>query len=80
VASAGMAKTLADATDQIDVPTTLTDRLETDPDAGVDLACSLMEAIRSSRAFDGAHLIPVGRYRAVASRLESSGWRIRRDL
>lgn len=78
VASVGMAKTLNDATSQIDLPASLLERLETDPDAGVDLACSLMEDIKASDAFDGAHLVPVGRYRAVASRLEHRGWTSRR--
>ena len=44
--------------------------LERDPDAGVDIACDLVERIRESGAFDGIHLIPVGRYREVARRLE----------
>ena len=41
------------------------------PDAGVDIACELVERIRDSGAFDGAHLIPVSRYREVARRLEA---------
>ena len=40
------------------------------PGAGVDMACELIEAIRQSGAFDGVHVIPVGRYREVAARLE----------
>jgi methylenetetrahydrofolate reductase (NADPH) len=78
LASAGMAKTLAEATNEISIPSALVDRLETDRDAGVETACSLMEDIRSSGAFDGVHLVPVGRYRAVASRLEQNGWSRRR--
>jgi 5,10-methylenetetrahydrofolate reductase len=78
VASVGMAKTLSGATSQIDLPDSLLDRLETHPDAGVDVACSLMEDLKASGAFDGIHLIPVGRYRSVASRLEHSGWTSRR--
>jgi hypothetical protein len=34
-----------------------------------------MEDIRASGAFDGVHLVAVGRYRTVAARLEQSGWR-----
>jgi 5,10-methylenetetrahydrofolate reductase len=75
VASQGMAKTLAEATGQIELPTTLLDELAGDPDAGVDRSCSLMAEIKDSGAFDGAHLIPVGRYRSVAARLEQDGWR-----
>jgi methylenetetrahydrofolate reductase (NADPH) len=77
VASLGMAKTLTEATSQIDLPPSLLERFETNPDAGVDAACSLMEEIKSSGAFDGVHLIAVGRYRTVAARLETSGWRRR---
>ncbi len=75
LASAGMAKTLAEATSQIDLPATLLDDLETNPDAGVDRACCLMAEIRASGAFDGVHLVPVGRYRTIAARLEQDGWR-----
>jgi methylenetetrahydrofolate reductase (NADPH) len=75
VASAGMAKTLAETTGQIDLPQDLLDELATNPDAGVERCCSLMADIRASGAFDGAHLIPVGRYRSVAARLERDGWR-----
>jgi 5,10-methylenetetrahydrofolate reductase len=74
VASAGMAKTLADATGQIELPEALLDQLDENPDAGVDLACTLLTEIRASGAFDGVHLIPVGRYRSVAARLEQDGW------
>ncbi|MGO9343327.1 MAG: methylenetetrahydrofolate reductase [Acidimicrobiales bacterium] len=75
IASAGMAKQLAEATGQIDIPENLVDELTRNRDAGVDRACSLMAEIESTGAFDGAHLIPVGRYRAVAARLEHDGWR-----
>ncbi len=75
VASAQMAKTLTEATKQIDLPSDLIDRLGTDADAGVDQAFSLMTRIRSSGAFDGVHLVPVGRYRAIAARMEYEGWR-----
>jgi len=59
VASQGMAKTLAEATSQIELPETLLDELTEDPDAGVDRSCSLMAVIKASGAFDGVHLIPV---------------------
>jgi methylenetetrahydrofolate reductase (NADPH) len=77
IASAAMAKQLAEATSEIRVPEQLIDELARNPDAGVDRACSVMAEIESSRAFDGVHLIPVGRYRAVAARLEQDGWRRR---
>lgn len=46
------------------------DRLDADPDAGVDLAVELVLGVRDSNAFDGVHLIPVNRYRQVAAALE----------
>lgn len=33
-----------------------------------------MIQIRESSAFDGVHLVPLGRYRTVAARLEQDGW------
>lgn len=73
VASAPMAKTLQAATRQISVPDALIDKLDEDRDAGIDAACTLLETIEDSGAFDGAHLIPVGRFRQVAARLEALG-------
>ena len=78
VANPGMAKTLAEATNEIEVPADLVDDLVDDPDAGVERACTLMGEIKSSGAFDGVDLVPVGRYRAVSARLERNGWRSRR--
>jgi 5,10-methylenetetrahydrofolate reductase len=77
VASQGMAKTLAETTSQIELPKMLIDELGEDHDAGMNRSCSLMAEIRASGAFDGVHLIPVGRYRSVAARLERDGWRRR---
>jgi len=75
VASAPMAKTLQAATHQISVPETLIENLDRDRDAGIDAACTLLETIKDSGAFDGVHLIPVGRFREVAARLEALGFR-----
>jgi hypothetical protein len=36
---------------------------------GLDLACEQIDTIRESGAFDGVHLIPVARFREMASRL-----------
>jgi len=36
----------------------------------VEIACYLIEEIRSSGTFDGIHLIPLARYREIAARLE----------
>ncbi len=68
VASAGMARTLD--IPGVALPPGLTERLERDRNAGVELACDLVTGIRDSGAFDGVHLIPVARYREVAARLE----------
>jgi 5,10-methylenetetrahydrofolate reductase len=75
IASLAMAKQLSEATSQIGIPKQLLDELAVNRDAGVDRACSLMAEIESTGAFDGVHLVPVGRYRAVAARLEQDGWR-----
>lgn len=69
--SAGMARKLGADVPQLAVPRHVLDRLEADPDAGVDLAVELVLGIRDSHAFDGAHLIPVNRYRQVAAALET---------
>lgn len=77
IASARMAERLAGASPQLRVPDHVVERVAADPAAGVDLACELAGAIRSSGAFDGVHLVPVSRYREVALRLERDGWRRR---
>ncbi|MDA8265439.1 MAG: methylenetetrahydrofolate reductase [Actinomycetota bacterium] len=74
VASSDMARALEATTSQIRVPPELLERLESQPDAGIDHACEMLERVRASGAFDGAHLVPVGRYREVARRLELAGW------
>src|SRR3954468_1337575 len=71
LASASMARKLSTDIEQLAVSDELVARLDADRSAGVDLACELVEAIRASGAFDGVHLIPVGRYRDVAARLET---------
>ncbi len=70
LASAAMARKLSADVPQLAVDRAVIDRLERHPDAGVDMACDLIEAIRQSGAFDGVHVIPVSRYREVAARLE----------
>jgi 5,10-methylenetetrahydrofolate reductase len=75
VASPGMARKLSAENAQLAVPRQVSAQLDRDPTAGVGLACDLVEAIRDSTAFDGAHLVPVSKYREVALRLEQQGWR-----
>jgi 5,10-methylenetetrahydrofolate reductase len=70
LASAAMARRLSTMAPDIDIPDEVVRAVEADPDAGVDVAVELVEAIRASGAFAGVHLVPVGRYRQVAARLE----------
>ena len=71
VASAGMARRLAVSAPDIDIPAALVAAVESDPDAGVDAALEMVDAIEASDAFAGVHLVPVSRYRQVAARLEA---------
>lgn len=70
LASAAMADQVASDL-SLGIPDGLRSRLETDRSAGVDAACRLVLDLRDSGAFEGVHLIPVGRYREVAARLET---------
>ena len=71
VASAPMARKLSADVPQLAVPNEIIDMIERDRSAGVGLACDLVAEIRDSGAFEGVHLIPVSRYREIASQLES---------
>jgi methylenetetrahydrofolate reductase (NADPH) len=70
VGSAQMAAKLSGQFPQLAPPAWLAKRLETDKEAGVQFACDLVCQIRDSGTFEGAHLVPVRRYREVARRLE----------
>jgi len=70
LASAGMARRLAAAIPDIDIPADLVERVEHDRAAGVDAACEQILRLRDSAAFAGVHLVPVSRYRQVAAQLE----------
>ncbi|MGH9131580.1 MAG: methylenetetrahydrofolate reductase [Acidimicrobiales bacterium] len=73
VASVAMARRLAGSIPDISIPAELVAAVEADPrDAGVAAACEQVLALRECGAFDGVHLIPVGRYREMAARLESA--------
>ncbi|MGO8874478.1 MAG: methylenetetrahydrofolate reductase [Acidimicrobiales bacterium] len=69
LASPAMAESVS-AGLSVEIPSALRDRLEEDRSAGVEAACQLVLDLRDSGAFEGVHLIPVGRYREVAARLE----------
>ena len=68
--SATMARKVGADVPQLAVPSHILDRLDANPNAGIDLAVELVLDVRDSNAFDGAHLIPVNRYRQVAAALE----------
>jgi methylenetetrahydrofolate reductase (NADPH) len=70
LASETMARRLAATIPDIDIPTSLVERVAQDPAAGVDAACEQVLALRETGAFAGVHLVPVSRYRDVAARLE----------
>jgi hypothetical protein len=67
-----MARNLAATIPDIAIPAALIRSVEQDRMAGVEAACELVLEIRDSQAFDGVHLVPVSRYREVASQLEGS--------
>src|ERR1700723_997800 len=71
LASAAMARRLAAAIPDIEIPGWLTDDVARDKMAGVEAACQQIVRLRDSGAFDGVHLIPVNRYREVSARLET---------
>jgi 5,10-methylenetetrahydrofolate reductase len=70
VASVSMARKLSATISQLAVPDHIVSMIERDPTAGVQIACDLISDVRASGAFGGVHLIPVTRYREMASRLE----------
>ena len=69
LASSRMARSVNATIPEIRIPEPIIDKLDDDPRVGVDLACEQIAAIEASGAFDGVHLVPVGRYREVAERL-----------
>ena len=70
LASARMARRINASIPDIRIPETIVDKLD-DAEVGIDLACEQIERIKASGAFDGVHLIPVGRYREMAARLKT---------
>jgi 5,10-methylenetetrahydrofolate reductase len=71
LASPTHAATLAASIPDIEIPAALVEAVGRDRAAGVDAACAQIAAVRDSGAFDGVHLIPVGRYRQMAAALEA---------
>jgi methylenetetrahydrofolate reductase (NADPH) len=69
LASARMAQRVNASLPDIHIPQRIIDKLDDDPEMGLDLACEQIDSIRSTGAFDGVHLVPVSRFRALAERL-----------
>lgn len=69
LASSRMAQRVNTMIQGIDIPQPVIDKLDDDPQIGIDIACEQIASIKDSGAFDGVHLVPVGRYRAMAKRL-----------
>ncbi|MDQ4057663.1 MAG: methylenetetrahydrofolate reductase, partial [Actinomycetota bacterium] len=72
LASKRMAQRINASIPEIRIPERIIDKLDDDPDIGIDLACEQIDELRQSGAFDGVHLIPVGRYREMAKRLQEA--------
>ncbi len=71
LASQAMARRMAAAVPDIEIPGWLEEKVAADPMAGVDAVCEQIRQLQDSGAFDGVHLVPVSRYRQVAARLEA---------
>ena len=72
LSSSRMAERINATIPDINIPQALIDKLVEDPALGVEVACTQVEEIKASGAFDGVHLVPVGRYREVAERLRAT--------
>ena len=71
LASSRMARRINAAIPDIRIPENIIDKLDDDPAVGIDLACQQIAEIKDSGAFDGVHLVPVGRYKEMAERLQA---------
>lgn len=71
LASSRMASRINASFPEIRIPQSIIDKLDDGPEVGIDLACEQIAALKESGAFDGVHLVPVSRYREMASRLRS---------
>ncbi len=69
LASARMARSVNASIPEIRIPDNIIDKLDDGPHVGVDLACQQIATLKESGAFDGVHLVPVGRFEEVAARL-----------
>lgn len=69
LASSRMARRVNATIPDIRIPESLIDKLDDDPEIGIEIACEQIETLRASGTVDGVHLVPVGRFRQVAERL-----------
>ena len=76
LSSSRMAQRVNAALPDVHIPRRIVDKLDDDPQIGIEIACDQIEELRESGAFDGVHLIPVGQYREVARRLAERGDRL----
>jgi 5,10-methylenetetrahydrofolate reductase len=70
LASSRMAHRINASIPDIRVPSRIIDKLDDDPEVGIELACEQIQEIKDSGLFDGVHLVPVGLYREMAERLK----------
>ena len=73
LASAALGAALAATMPGVTVPAELLAAVAADPAAGVEYACQQVAALRESGAYEGVYLVPVSRYRDLATRLSASG-------
>ena len=71
LASARMARRINATIPDIRIPQRIIDKIESDPDYGIEFALEQIEAVRDSGLFNGVHLVPVTRFRQIAERLRS---------
>ncbi|HWC13745.1 MAG TPA: methylenetetrahydrofolate reductase [Actinomycetota bacterium] len=69
LASSRMARRVNATIPDIRIPTSIIDKLDDDPQIGIDLACEQVATLRDSGLIDGVHLVPVARFRQMAERL-----------
>lgn len=70
LASSRMARRINATIPDIRIPESIIDKLDDDPDIGIELACEQIQTLEASGAIDGVHLVPVGRYAKMAERLK----------
>jgi methylenetetrahydrofolate reductase (NADPH) len=70
LASSRMARRINASLPDIRIPAQIIDKLDDGKHVGLDIACEQIETIKSSGAFDGVHLVPVGSYKEMATRLK----------